>query len=87
MNRIKTKRKSKFVGVVQGIPKPTPENPIKITNSDHFTTVGGNKEEHAKITEIAIRIEEGLKKDRKQPHELHPNEFIDRLVNAIEKTD
>ena len=58
----------------------------RITNSDHFITVGGDKDEHSKITEISLRVEEGLKKDRKQPHEISMDEFADRLGDAIEKT-
>ncbi len=90
------KPKSKFLGMVV-----TPESEdsdgnsgtdsgddghTRITNSDHFVTVGGNEDEHAKITEISLRVEESLKKDQKQPHEISIDEFADRLGDAIDKT-
>ena len=90
------KRKSKFLGMVV---KPEIEDSggnsntdsgdvghTRITNSDHFITVGGDEDEHAKITEISLRVEESLKKDQKQPHEISIDEFADRLGDAIDKT-
>ncbi len=81
-------KKSKFLGAVVK-PEPTeatPDEPTRVTRSDHFITVGGNSDEHARITEISVRVEEGLKRDEKQPHQLSPDEFVDRVSDAIERT-
>jgi hypothetical protein len=81
-------KKSKFLGAVIK-PEPTeatPDDPTRVTRSDHFVAVGGDKEEHARITEISVRVEEGLKRDEKQPHQLSPEEFSDRVSDAIDRT-
>jgi hypothetical protein len=81
-------KKSKFLGaVIKPEPtEPTPDNPTRITRSDHFVTIGGDHDEHARITEISLRVEEGLKRDEKQPHQLSRDEFAQRLSEAIERT-
>ncbi|MCG8586427.1 MAG: hypothetical protein MI757_17090 [Pirellulales bacterium] len=82
------KAKSKFLGAVIK-PEPaeaTPDNPTRVTRSDHFVTVGGDHDEHAKITEISVRVEEGLKRDEKQPHQLSAEEFAERVSDAIDRT-
>lgn len=78
------KQKSKFSGMVIK-PEDDGDGHTRITNSDHFVTIGGNEEEHAKITEISVRVEEGMKKDGKRPHEVSDKEFFDRLDEAIDK--
>ena len=82
------KQKSKFLGAVVNPEETeaTPDDPTRITRSDHFVTVGGDKEQHARITEISVRVEEGLKRDEKQPHQLSPQEFADRVSDAIDRT-
>ena len=81
-------QKSKFVGAVvkPEATEPTPDEPTRITRSDHFVTVGGDSDEHARITEISVRVEEGLKRDEKQPHQLSADEFVDRVSDAIDRT-
>jgi hypothetical protein len=81
-------KKSKFVGaVINPAPsEPTPDNPTRVTRSDHFVTVGGDRDEHARITEISVRVEEGLKRDEKQPHQISSEEFVDRVSDAIDRT-
>ena len=82
------KPKSKFLGAVidPNASEPTPENPTRVTRSDHFMTIGGDQDAHAKITEISVRVEEGLKRDEKQPHQVTPEEFADRVSDAIHRT-
>jgi len=81
-------KKSKFLGAVvkPTAAEATPDEPTRITRSDHFVTVGGDSDEHARITEISVRMEEGLKRDEKQPHQLSSEEFVDRVSDAIERT-
>lgn len=57
----------------------------RITRADGFEVHGGSKETHEHMQEVAIRLDEKLKRDGKDAHRISPEEFKDRLVEAYDK--
>jgi hypothetical protein len=58
----------------------------RMTRTEEFVLVGGSKETHERMQEVAIRFEEGLEKRGRKLHEAEVSEVVDLLNEAHEAT-
>ena len=54
----------------------------RITKGDNFYLAGGSEETHEKMTEVAIRVNEKLKRRGKELKDVSPEEFADLIREA-----
>ena len=63
------------------------DGPFRITRGENFRLYGGSKDTHGKMQEIAIRVNEQLKKRGKTLEETDVGELRDIVRRAAEKTE
>ncbi len=54
----------------------------RFTKGENFILAGGSEEVHDKMTEGVIKMNENLKKRRKQLEDLEKNEFVDLVMES-----
>jgi len=68
-----------------GVAPPSEDGHIRITRSEDFEVVGGSQEHHEKMREIAIKVDEGVKKTGRRIQEVSSKELVKRIIDATEK--
>jgi hypothetical protein len=79
----KDANKTEVVGLV-GVGLDSVDEHKRITKSEEFLLVGGSKETHENMQDIAIRFSESLKKRGKRLPETPVEEVIELLHKATE---
>lgn len=63
------------------------DGPLRITRGENYRLYGGSRPTHAKMQEVAVRVNEDLKQRGKSLEETEPRELRDIVLKAAEKTE
>jgi hypothetical protein len=74
--------KEKYKKIMLGLGLDGKDGHTRITKGDNFYLLGGSKNTHGQMQEIAIKFNEQLKKKQKTLDEISEKEFID-IANKI----
>ena len=80
---VKKKPKKQVVGLL-GVGLDSTDGHKRVSRSDEFLLVGGSKETHENMQDIAIRFAESLRDKGKRLEEASVEEVIDLLNDARE---
>ena len=76
-DRPRTKRRRKFRGALLGLGLDGHDGHTRLTKGDNFLLVGGSDETHEKMQDIAVRLNERLKKKGKSLADVSLSELRD----------
>jgi len=82
----KPKKPKAKVKAVVGIGLDATDGVKRVTRTEEGVLVGGSKETHEQMQETAIKFSEGLEKAGKKLSEVSPQQAMDILREAIERT-
>jgi len=80
----KKKKPEREVIALMGVGLDNDDGHSRITRSDNFVLMGGSKETHEHMQDIAIRFDEALKNKGKALQEAEVDEVIELLHKAAE---
>lgn len=86
MNSKKPKKPKAKVKAVVGIGLDATDGVKRVTRTEEGVLVGGSKETHERMQETAIKFSEGLEQVGKKLSEVSPQQAMDILREAIERT-
>lgn len=86
MKSKKPKKPKAKVKVVVGIGLDATDGVKRVTRTEEGVLVGGSKETHEQMQETSIKFSEGLEKIGKKLSEVSPQQAMDILREAIERT-
>jgi hypothetical protein len=81
----KKPKKAKVQAVV-GVGLDGTDGVKRITRTEEGVLVGGSKETHERMQETAVKFSEGLEKVGKKLADVSPQQALDLLREAIERT-
>jgi len=70
-----------------GLALDAKDGQTRITRAENFELVGGSKETHEKMREVATKVDEGLKKAGKNLESVSNRELVERIVDACERVN
>lgn len=82
----KPKKPKAKVKAVVGVGLDADDGVKRITRTEEGVLVGGSTETHERMQETAIKFSEGLEKAGKKLAEVSPQQAMDLLREAIERT-